>query len=136
MLLAYNPDRASTRDIDAPFAPDGPMVTAIREIGNEKHWPSTWLKNQAVVYASRTPGEGPRIFDHPHLQVVATPADHLLAMKTLAARATRDTDDLLFLIGHLSITRRAQVWAIVEQFFPDTPTPARSRALIEDLLAE
>lgn len=136
MLLAYNPDRASTRDIDAQFTPDGPMVAAIREIANEKHWPSTWLNNQAVVYASRTPGEGPRIFDHPHLQVAATPPDHLLAMKTLASRATRDTDDIIFLIDHLGITRRAQVWAIVERFFPDIPIPPRSRALIEDLLPE
>lgn len=134
MLLAYNPDRESTRDIDAQFAPDGPMVTAIREVARENHWPTTWLNNQAVVYASRTPGEGPRIFDHPHLQVVATPADHLLAMKTLAARAARDTDDVSTLIDHLHITRRAQIWAIIERFFPDTAIPARSRALIEDLL--
>lgn len=136
MLLAYHPERESTRDIDAQFAPDGPIVTAIREIAREQDWPTTWLNNQAVVYASRTPGEGPRIFDHPHLQVVATPADHLLAMKTLAARASRDADDLEILIEHLHITRRAQVWAIVERFFPDTPIPARSRALIEDLIPE
>jgi hypothetical protein len=136
MLLPYNPDRESTRDVDAQFAPDGPMVAAIREIVHENHWPTTWLKNQAVGYASRTPGEGPRIFDHPHLQVVVTPADHLLAMKTLAARATRDTDDLRTLIAHLHITRRAQVWAIVERFFPDTSIPARSRALIEDLIPQ
>lgn len=105
------------------------MITAIREIAHEKQWPTTWLNDQAVVYASRTPGEGPRIFDHPHLQVFAT-------MKTLAARAARDTDDLQFLITHLAITRRDQVWAIVERFFPGSPIPTRSRALIEDLLPE
>lgn len=112
------------------------MITAIREIAHETQWPTTWLNDQAVVYASRTPGEGPHIFDHPHLQVSATPADHLLAMKTLAARAARDTDDLQFLITNLAITRRDHVWAIVERFFPGSPIPARSRALIEDLLPE
>lgn len=94
MLLAYQPDRESTRDIDAQFAPDGPITAAVREIARERSWPTTWLNNQAVAYASRTPGQGPRIFDHPYLHVVATPADHLLAMKTLAARASRDTPDL------------------------------------------
>lgn len=134
MLLAYHPDRVATRDIDAQFAPDGPMLAAIREVAREKHWPTTWLNNQAVGYASRTPGEGPRIFDHPHLQVVATPPDHLLAMKALAARATRDAEDIQVLLERLNIARRDQVWAIVNRFFPDTPIPDRSRALIDDLL--
>lgn len=134
MLLAYNPDRAATRDIDAQFSPDGPMNAAIREIASQNQWPTTWLTSQAVSYASRTPGEGARVFDHPHLQVAATPPDHLMAMKTLAARATRDADDLRILFQHLNITRQRQVWPIVDRFFPDTPIPERSKALIEDLL--
>jgi hypothetical protein len=36
----------------------------------------------------------------------------LLAMKTLAARAVRDADDLRFLLDHLDITTTAEVWAI------------------------
>lgn len=134
MLLAYNPDRAATRDIDAQFSPDGPMTAAIREIAYQNQWPTTWLNSQAVSYASRTPGEGARVFDHPHLQVAVTPPDHLMAMKTLAARATRDADDLRILFQHLNITRQRQVWPIVDRFFPDTPIPERSKALIEDLL--
>jgi hypothetical protein len=54
MLLAYNSERAATRDIDALFTPDGPMITAIREIAGEHGWPSTWLNNQAAGYVSRT----------------------------------------------------------------------------------
>lgn len=135
MLLAYEPGRASTRDIDAMFTPDTPVVNAVRDIARERRWPSTWLNNQASVYASRTPGEGPRVFDHPHLQVMATPADHLLAMKTLAARATSDRDDLEFLITYLRITTQQEVWGIVARFFPGTEIPERSRRLIGDLLA-
>ncbi|MUL61083.1 hypothetical protein B5P44_00590 [Mycobacterium sp. CBMA 213] len=134
MLLAYDPDRASTRDIDAMFSPDTPVLNAVRDIARERRWPSTWLNNQASVYASRTPGEGPRVFDHPHLQVMATPADHLLAMKALAARATSDRDDLEFLIRYLHITSQQEVWGIVARFFPGTVVPERSRRLIEDLL--
>jgi hypothetical protein len=134
MLLAYEPDRASTRDVAAMFSSDTPVVKAVRDIAHERQWPSTWLNNQASVYASRTPGEGPRVFDHPHLQVMATPADHLLAMKALAARATSDRDDLEFLISYLGITSQQEVWGIIARFFPDTPVPERSRLLISDLL--
>ncbi|MCT7372634.1 hypothetical protein [Mycolicibacterium llatzerense] len=134
MLLAYDPDRASTRDIDAMFSPDTPVLNAVRDIARERRWPSTWLNNQASVYASRTPGEGPRVFDHPHLQVMATPADHLLAMKALAARATSDREDLEFLIDYMAIGTRDEVWAIVGRFFPDVSIPERSRRLVADLL--
>nr|WP_234812338.1 MULTISPECIES: nucleotidyltransferase [Mycolicibacter] len=133
MLLAYDPDRLATRDIDALFGPDGPMIAAIHEVADENHWPASWLNNQAAVYVARSPGEGIRVFDHPHLQVVATPADHLLAMKTLAARAVRDAEDLRFLVGYLGITSAAEVWAIVERFFPGVDVPQRSRDLIDDL---
>ncbi len=134
MLLAYNPERAVTRDIDALFTPDGPMIAAIREIAVERGWPSTWLNNQAAVYVSRTPGEGQRVFDHPHLQVMVTPPDHLLAMKVLAARVVRDSDDLRVLFDHLGVTTPDDVWPIVERFFPGTVIPARDQRLVEDLL--
>lgn len=133
MLLAYNPDRLATRDIDALFGPDGPMIAAIHEVAAENGWPASWLNNQAAVYVARFPGEGIRVFDHPHLQVAATPADHLLAMKVLAARAVRDVDDLRFLLAYLGITSEAGVWAIVDRFFPQVEVPVRSRDLVADL---
>lgn len=58
MLLAYNPDRTATRDIDAVFTPDDPMVDAVRETAVENGWPTTWLNNQAAMYAARQPGQG------------------------------------------------------------------------------
>ena len=84
---------------------------------------------------SRTPGEGATVFDHPYLQVVATPADHLLAMKVLAARSVRDREDIELLLDRLKITSAATVWDTVARFFPDTEIPQRSRLLIDDLIA-
>lgn len=136
MILAYDPDRTATRDIDAQFTPHGPMIAAIREIADENSWPTTWLNDQAASYVARNPGEGARVFDHSHLQVAVTPPDHLLAMKVLAGRATRDAGDIRTLLGRLGITAAAQVWAIVERFFPGTPVPPRARGLVEDLLKE
>lgn len=81
IILTYDPTRTATRDIDGLFSPDGPMIAAIREVAIEQGWPSTWLNNQAACYVSRKRGEGSLVFDHPHLQVAATPPRHLLAMK-------------------------------------------------------
>jgi hypothetical protein len=133
MLLAYD-SRVITRDVDALFAPDGPILEAVREVATEIGWPRSWLNNQASSYMSRTPGEGATVFDHPYLQVVATPADHLLAMKVLAARSVRDRDDIELLLDRLKITSPATVWDTVARFFPDTEIPQRSRLLIDDLM--
>lgn len=133
MLLAYN-SRTITRDIDAIFAPDGPVVEAVREIAREKHWPSTWLNNQAAAYAARNPGEGLTVFDHPHLQVMATPPPHLLAMKVLAARAVRDADDALILLQHLNIRTADAVWEIVGRYFADAMISDRSRLFVDDII--
>jgi hypothetical protein len=135
MLLAYNPERVATRDIDAMFAPDTAVLRAVRDMARERQWPSTWLNNQASVYVSRNPGEGPRVYDHPHLQVMATPADHLLAMKALAARPTSDRDDLEYLIRYLNITTEQEVWDIVGRYFPNTSISQRATLLIADLLS-
>lgn len=134
MILAYDPTRTATRDIDAQFSPDGPIIAAIREIARENGWPTTWLNNQAASYVARHPGEGDRVFDHPYLQVNVTPPDHLLAMKVLAARPVRDASDLGTLLNHLGIITEAEVWTIVERFFPGTPISSRSRDLVQDLL--
>lgn len=134
MLLSFH-SRVITRDIDALFSPDGPMLAAIRDVAADMGWPSTWLNNQASSYVARNPGEGARVFDHPHLQVSTTPADHLLAMKTHAARGTRDRGDIELLIDHLGLTGPDDVWAITERFFPDIPLSDRGRLLIEDLFS-
>ncbi|GAC1647978.1 MAG: nucleotidyltransferase [Mycobacterium sp.] len=133
MGLSFH-SRVTTRDIDALFSPDGPMLAAIREVADELGWPRTWLNNQASRYVARNPGEGTRVFDHPNLQVSTTPAEHLLAMKTHASRGTRDRGDIELLIEHLGITTCDEVWALTERYFPGIPIPDRARLLIEDLL--
>ncbi|WP_234713856.1 hypothetical protein [Mycolicibacterium chlorophenolicum] len=134
MLVAYETVRAGTRDIGAMFSTDVPVVNAVRDIAHARRWPNTWLNDHAASYASRNPGEGPRVFDHPHLQVMSTPADHLLAMKILAGQSTSDREDCVRLIDCLHVTTRRQAWDIVARFFPDTPIPLRSTRLVQDLI--
>ncbi len=43
-----------TRDIDALFSTDGPMLEAIRSVVDEMGWSATWLTNQASGYLPHT----------------------------------------------------------------------------------
>lgn len=133
MLLAFD-SRSITRDIDALFSPDGPMRDVVREIAAEKGWPSTWLNDQAAMYVARKPGLGAVVFDHPFLQVMSTPLEHLLAMKVLAARSVRDHEDVELLLDRLNITAVQSVWDIVGRYFPGEAVSDRSRMFVEDII--
>ena len=98
--------------------------------------PRSWLNNQASGYVSRTPGRGVLVVDHPHLRVVATNPEHLLAMKVRAARAVRDSDDIRVLIVHLNIVSLTEIRAVVRRYFPEEPLSARSLELVTDILRE
>lgn len=135
MVLAFDA-RVATRDVDALFRPDGPVLEAAREVAEELGLPRSWLNNQASSYVSGRAGRGTPVYDHPHLRVMSTPPEHLLAMKVRAARAVRDTDDLRLLLRALDLHALQEVTEIVERYFPDEPLSDRSRQLLEDLLAE
>ncbi len=131
MVLAFDA-RAATRDVDALFSPDGPVLDAATEVARELGLPRSWLDNQASSYVSGRAGRGTPVYDHPNLR----PCEHLLAMKARAARAARDADDRRVLLERLDLRTLADVTAVVSRFFPGEPLSERSRLLLEDLLAE
>ena len=92
--------------------------------------------NQASSYVSGRAGRGTPVYDHPNLRVMATPAEHLLAMKVRAARSVRDADDLRLLLDTLEVDTVEEIVELVERYFPGEPLSDRSRLLVEDLLAE
>jgi hypothetical protein len=135
MVLAFDA-RPATRDVDALFAPDGPMLDAAAEVADELGLPRSWLNNQASTYVSGRAGRGTPVYDHANLRVMVTPPEHLLAMKIRAARAVRDTDDLRLLLATLEIGTVDQAVEIVDRYFPDESLGVRSRQLLEDLLED
>ena len=131
MALAYDARRA-TRDIDAVFQPHGVVLDEARAVAEELGLPQWWLNEQASVYVA--PGgdaAAPRVFDHPGLRVSAASPEHLLAMKVFAARR-RDSDDIRFLVKHLSLSTVEDVLALCTEIFPDEEVPARARLVLED----
>lgn len=133
MVLVFD-GRAATRDVDALFEPDGPMIEAAREVAEELGLPRSWLNNQASTYVSGRAGRGTPVYDHANLRVLTTPPEHLLAMKVRAARAVRDVDDVRLLLRSLDVKTVNQAIEIVGRYFPDEPLSSRSRQLLEDLL--
>lgn len=135
MVLAFD-SRSATRDVDALFTLDSQVLDAAAEVAEELHLPRTWLNNQASSYVSGRAGRGTPVFDHPHLRVMTTPPEHLLAMKARAARAVRDADDIRLLLEMLGIREMAAIEEIVGRFFPGEPLSERSQMILEDILAE
>ena len=133
MVLAFK-SRPSTRDVDAVFAPDTAVLEASVEVAKELRLPRSWLNDQASAYVSGRAGRGTPVFDHPHLRVLVTPAEHLLAMKVRAARAVRDAADIETLLTHLQIDTVAQVRRIVTKYFPNEPLSQRSVDMLNDCL--
>lgn len=52
-------------------------------------------------------------------------------MKVFAARR-RDSDDIRFLVKHLSLSTVEDVLALCTEVFPDEEVPARARLVLED----
>lgn len=133
MALAYDARRA-TRDIDAVFEPHGIVLEEADRVAAELGLPSWWLNEQASVYVA--PGGDPlarRVFDHPGLRVSAASAEHLLAMKVLAARR-RDADDIRILVRHLRLGSVDEILGICGRVLPDEPVPDRARLILEDIV--
>lgn len=134
MVLAYGADRP-TRDIDAKFEPHGPVIQAAQEIAERLGLPRSWLNDQASVYLSRQADSGQApVFDRSHLRVQAASAEHLLAMKVLAARE-HDLADLRLLIDRLGLRSADDAEAITRRFFPDETIPDRNHMALHDLFA-
>jgi hypothetical protein len=134
LALAFDARRA-TRDIDAVFKPHGIVLEEARAVADELGLPQFWLNEQASAYVA--PGgdpTAPRVFDHPGLRVLVASAEHLLAMKVMAARR-RDAADIELLLDRLGLRTVEEVIALCAEVFPDEPVPARARLVLEDALS-
>lgn len=134
MVLGYRA-RFATRDVDALFEPREKIHRAAVEVAEEMGLPRWWLNDQATVYLPRGRDDKARlIFDHPNLRVTVVSAEHLLAMKALAARTYADIDDIRLLCEMRSITDVREVEDLCARIYPDEPLSDRSRIVIEDIV--
>lgn len=132
MALAYDA-RRSTRDVDAVFLPHGIVLQEAQALAREEGLPPWWLNEQASAYIAPGGDPGaPLAFDHPGLRVSTASPEHLLAMKSHAARR-RDVEDLRVLVDHLGLTSADEVVAVCVRVFPDEPLRDRARLVLEEI---
>ncbi len=131
MCLVYDA-RPATKDVDAVFRPTSEMRTAIARVAERNNLDESWLndgvKGYLVAHEQRV------LFDFSNLKIFVPEPDYLLAMKAIAARSeTFDPNDVKTLIDLLGLTSSAQVFDIVEKYYPSQQIKPATQYFIEEL---
>jgi hypothetical protein len=134
MCLVYHA-RPSTKDVDAVFQPSAELRKAVEQVGRDFGLRSDWLNDAVKGFVV----EHPRriFFDLPSLKVYAPEPDYLLAMKTLASRVeSSDKQDILFLIKLLDLKTAADVFEILEKYYPRQQIKPATEYFVEELFEQ
>ena len=131
MCLVYDA-RPATKDVDAIFKPTSEIRKAIKEIairhGLDEDWMNDAVKGYWAEHQERI------LFDLSHLKVFVPEPDYLLAMKAIAARGgTYDREDVSTLIEMLGLRSAAEVFDIVEKYYPRNQIKPGTQYFIEEL---
>lgn len=131
MALVYDA-RPDTEDVDAIFEPISAIRIAARRVGERNGLEIGWLNTAVEMFLAQ---HDKKIFmDLSNLKIFVPPADYLLAMKTLSARAnTMDRDDLQVLIRDIGLKSSDEVFQIVRNYYPHKEMKPASRSLIREL---
>ena len=134
MSLAFDRSR-TTHDVDARIdSGHGALTEAVREIARERGLPGTWLNEQATANLPRSPDTRARtVYESEYLTITGASAEHILAMKLEAGRAT-DVDDIATLIGRLRISTAEEALAIHGRLFPDSTRRGRAEPIVNAVL--
>jgi hypothetical protein len=132
MAMAYDAKRL-TRDVDAMFVPHGIVREEADAVADAQRLPPWWLNELASAYVSSADDPGRRrVFDHPGIRLSAASAEHIFAMKALAAR-TQDVDDLRTLASLAHVSGVDEATELCRQFFPGESISPRTVAVLHDL---
>ncbi len=126
--------RPATKDVDAVFAPTLEIRDAAKAVAAGMGIPEDWLNDAAKAFFHVDP---PRedVLELPNLRVWAPTAQYMLAMKCVSARFdSHDLDDTRFLIDYLQLRTPADVFEIIQAYYPRQLIPAKTQFLIEELL--
>jgi hypothetical protein len=123
--------RKATKDIEAIFRPTREIRSAVRTVAKRFDLPEDWLNDAAKgFFLAGSPCEG--VLNLSHLRVWAPSADYMLAMKCVSARFdTQDADDAVFLARWLGLKSPAQVFSLIERYYPREKVPAKTQFSVE-----
>ena len=134
MSLAFD-RRRTTHDVDARIdAGHGALAEAVQEIARERGIPGTWLNEQATANIPRAADLRARtVYDSPYLTITGASAEHILAMKLEAARAS-DEEDIRTLVRHLEIRSVEEALDLHSRLFPQSTRQTRATRVLHRVL--
>lgn len=130
--------REQTKDVDAIFEPEQPVLDAVQRIARREDLPPDWLNDAAKGFVVPS-GDFDPYLEGGGLRVYVARPDYLLAMKILAMRPegqATDFDDIRFLCRYLGITTAERAMQIVERYYPVSRLQARRRFSLEEMFGE
>lgn len=133
MALVYNTRRA-TRDLDAVFEPKQVVYSAARKVAGRRGLPEDWLNDAVKGFL---PGDDPNatlLFEKPGIAVRVASPRYLFAMKAIAARVGRDSDDLQQLYRLAGFDSVEEALDSVSAFYPPHLLPPKTEFLVRELL--
>jgi hypothetical protein len=125
----------ATKDVDAVFEPSSVIRELASQIAQGEDLPPDWLNDAAKGFI--LPGFAKQeVMTMSHLRVWAPEPRYMLAMKCISARwDTSDRDDVIFLIKELKLKKPAEVFEILESYYPHNRIPPKTQFFIEELFS-
>lgn len=137
IVLAHDPERGATRDVDALLAdPRDQVLAAVRRVAEREGWPSDWLNTDAQMYSPDPDHPEPGwevMIERNGVVVEVGTARFVLAMKLHAARGRRDTDDIEVLIARCGLRSVEDAIELYEAHYRVDPLPERALAKLRQL---
>jgi hypothetical protein len=145
LILTFDLAR-TTRDVGIVAHGDAQYIRrAAGEIAEEMGWPDNWLNDGVKGFVSAhedlrefaclsTSGEGSG-----GLRLYTPTPEYLFAMKCIAMRpegmdGSHDVSDIEFLAGEIGIRDAESAFQLIEQFYPKTQIPAKTRFGVEEIM--
>jgi hypothetical protein len=139
IVLAHDPERGATRDVDALLAdPRDQVLAAVGRVAEREGWPPDWLNTDAQMYSPDPDHPEPAwevMIERSGVVVELGTASFLLAMKLHAARGLRDTDDIEVLIARCGLGSVEEAVELYEAHYRADPLPQRALAKLRQLLS-
>jgi hypothetical protein len=129
MTVAYDARRATT-DVDAIFVPSMEVRAAALKVAEELGLEEDWLYDGVKGFLPGEDVEQVGVYEGKNLHVAAASPKFLLAMKLMASRTERDSDDIKILYEICGLTTAEEGLAVLESFYPQNLMPAPSPVLV------
>lgn len=140
IVLAHNPDRGLTTDIDALESTNTALVTeVVREIAGERGLPDDWLNFKVRMFAPDPTYPEPRwdvIRERGTVRLTVANPQMLLAMKLRAGRGRRDVDDIDLLLDVCEVMTKAEAIEIFGHYYQRDVLNERVVAHLDQRFAE